>query len=288
MNKLPTTPLRGVPTTPLRGVPTTPLKGVPMEVEDPFSYVKEMMAGERAAAENKVTRGMMNRHIQASRQEGGKRVGAGEAEAAREATMLGGLKVVTREVVRAKMMEIVDINIIRVSKKNNFAVPDISWTEEMEKEYEEELEYSYNNDDYPYPSMLPNSSFGAITKTEQEIVDELNNGHPNGTISNYWYYTKDTHPADENDKSLYSQDKSGYSIDVNHLPAFRCIRGVGGAIYILRYFQFIDMVHDMCHKRGDASNSWALNKIKVKSACKQIKNLYIDDINWLINKNIKP
>jgi hypothetical protein len=277
---VPETPPRVVPATPPRVLPEP--RDVPMAV-DSFAFVEDVMEDETAAVDSKLTQGMRTRHnvIQ-----GEKMPTADAREAAREATMLGGLMVVSR----VKRMAIVDTNIKRVSRRNNFQVPDISWTEDMEKKYEEELEYSYNNDDYPYPAMLPNSSFGARPMIETDIVIELNAGHQNDKISEYWYH-KATPPV-EGDQSSYSKSQDNtlclYSIDVNHLPAFRCIRGVGGAIYILRYFQFIDMVHDMCHKRGDKSNSWALNKKSVKSAYEKIKNLYIDDINWLINENIKP
>jgi hypothetical protein len=287
MSELPTTPLRDDPMEEVEF--HTPDKQ-PTEGGRLLSYADAARAGARAeaartgASGNRIPSGLENRGSVLQ-------VGPPRSKTPREAGAARGAGPEAWKILRsfsaAKMMEIVDTNIISVSNKNNFQVPDISWTEEMEKEYEEELEDLYNNNDYPHPSMLPNSSFGTPeNKTEKQIVDELNYGHTNNTLSNFWYYTKATHPADEEDKSSYSKDK--YSIDVNRLPAFRCIRGVGGAIYILRYFQFIDMVHDMCHKRGDKSNSWALNKIRVKNAYEQIKNLYIDDINWLIDNDIKP
>jgi hypothetical protein len=175
---------------------------------------------------------------------------------------------------KLEVMNIVETNIIKSSIINGSAIPDISWTEELEDKYQEELEYSWNNPE------LPTSFFGngtGTTVTIDGIQKDIN-------VTPHWYTTD---LIAKTDKSKWVK-KQTYHIDVNSLPAFDSLRGVGGAIYILRYFQFIDMVHDMCHKRGDKSNAWALNKKNLKTAYTKIKNLYVQDIQWLRDNDIKP
>ena len=262
---------------------------------EPFSYADAARTGARAeaartgASGNTVARGLANR-VSVLQVEPPRPMTQREANAAaRVATTLEALAVVKRrmtreEAARAKMNEIVDINIFTSSKKNGSAVPDISWTKEREEEYQGELDYSWNNPNYPWDDKeLPTSFFGAAENINEAVIINDHSG-----IDNSWYNTDKFHPvrADSNNSEYIKN--STYYIDVNSLPAFKSIRGVGGAIYILRYFQFIDMVHDMCHKRGDKSNSWALNIKYVNRAYEKIKQLYIDDIKWLKSKDIKP
>ena len=82
------------------------------------------------------------------------------------------------------------------------------------------------------------------------------------------------------------------AINIENVPTFnRCLRGTGGAIYILRYIQFLDMVHDMCHARGEESNAWVKKGSDGKNSkaiFTDIVDMYVKDIIWLKDRGILP
>lgn len=82
------------------------------------------------------------------------------------------------------------------------------------------------------------------------------------------------------------------TINIENVSTFkRCLRGAGGAIYILRYIQFLDMVHDMCHARGEESNSWVKkgsNGKNSKTIFNRIVEMYVKDVIWLKEQGILP
>ena len=82
------------------------------------------------------------------------------------------------------------------------------------------------------------------------------------------------------------------AINIENVPTFnRCLRGPGGAIYILRYIQFLDMVHDMCHARGEESNAWVKKGSDGKNSkaiFTDIVDMYVKDVLWLKDQGILP
>jgi hypothetical protein len=176
----------------------------------------------------------------------------------------------------------VETNIIRAAQNIDSQTPDISWTEEIEDKYQERRTYDLLNQEY-----LPPISFFGNAKTEKTIVDDFLSYDE---LKNWVSETPEVLNYASVSGIDYSNyvDGTKYVIDVNKLPAFDSLRGVGGSIYILRYFQLIDMVHDMCHKRGEESNAWASNDTTIKRVYKKLKESYKNDILWLKKNGIVP
>ena len=139
-----------------------------------------------------------------------------------------------------------------------------------------DLEYGYGS--------THRAHFGTIV-TLKKILEDF------PVIITGWVTTDDT-KIDIYEPLAVGPRRSEDTIHIENVPTFnRCLRGPGGAIYILRYIQFLDMVHDMCHARGEESNAWVKKGStgnNSKTIFKHIVKMYVKDINWLKQQGILP
>ena len=136
------------------------------------------------------------------------------------------------------------------------------------------------------PDLRVDSDFGTLPTLDKIINDFSSSGMPAGWV------TSDNTPINIPEPQALGLRPDKDVINIENVPTFaRCLRGPGGAIYILRYIQFLDMVHDMCHARGEESNAWVKKGSTGKNSktiFKHISDMYVKDIIWLKKKGILP
>ena len=166
--------------------------------------------------------------------------------------------------------------------------PDIKWKLQDEEDFQEnEYGEEFISEDI-YENNYGKSRTNNFGVVDTKIITE------DYTITNDVYDAWSTSNLNKDVTfNPNTETEAIYNIDVKNITSFsNCIRGIGGAIYILRYIQFLDMVHDVCQSRGiDGGNAWAPNGKKTNKIYEvfgDLQKAYIADILWLKNKGIKP
>jgi hypothetical protein len=115
------------------------------------------------------------------------------------------------------------------------------------------------------PMGVASSAFGNI----YNLYNTLNNIHKTNRVQ---FVTPGGYTIDN------SQDRR---IEIANLPTFNAKIGVGGVAMLVRYFQFLDAVHDLCDRgRG----IWGQTDNR-QNVYRNLGEIYADDIIWMLTTN---